>query len=79
MLNTSVRSGKKLGSLQGTHQQHINYLQAKVEQLEGGIRELNDRLSQEVTLRQDELLEQAASLRDAEGAVQVSWPPNQRG
>ena len=45
--------------------------QAKVEQLEGGIRTLKDRLAAEVALRQEELQEQATSLRDADGAMQV--------
>ena len=46
-------------------------MQASIESLESGIRLLDERLSSEVSSRQDELLEQADSLRDAEAAVQV--------
>ena len=46
-------------------------LQAKIESLESSIRFLDERLSSEVSGRQEELLNQANSLRDAEGAVQV--------
>ena len=50
----------------------LSLLQAKLAELEGGIRELDDRIAHEVTSRQDELVGQATSLRDAEGAVQVT-------
>jgi len=46
-------------------------MQARVEQLEGGIRGLKDKLAVEVASRQEELQEQATSLRDADGAIQV--------
>ncbi len=46
-------------------------LQGKIELLESGIRQLDDKLFSEVASRQEELLGQANSLRDAEGAVQV--------
>lgn len=42
-----------------------------MEALESGIRLLEEKLSREVLARQDELLQQANSLRDAEGAIQV--------
>lgn len=42
-----------------------------MEQLEGGIRGLKDKLAVEVASRQEELQEQATSLRDADGAIQV--------
>ena len=45
--------------------------QAKTAQLQEGIRTLTQRLKDEVAVRQPELLEQAASLRDAEDALQV--------
>lgn len=46
-------------------------MQARIENLELGIRLSEEKLSYEVSRRQEELLEQASSLRDAEGAVQV--------
>ena len=46
-------------------------MQERIENLEAGIRVLEERLLSEVVAHQEELLEQAKSLRDAEGAVRV--------
>ena len=47
-------------------------VQAKAEELQEGVRLLNERVRGVVIARQDALLQQLGSLEDAEGAMQVT-------